>query len=136
VIAGGYFFTAAGNQIAYTITARNTGNTLLDAVMLANAQDTRTCNLGTLSPDNGTPLLDAVCGAANDVPLLYTVTQADVDRGWVDITGTGSARGPSWSGGQTYTDEDVVTVVALQSPAMEVRLIAEPPTLPFPGEHF
>jgi uncharacterized repeat protein (TIGR01451 family) len=125
---------ASGDKIRYTVTARNTGNTQLSSVVLANAQDTTTCNLGTVAPDGGTPLASSVCPAAGSA-LEYTVTQADLDSGSVTIVGAGTAVRPPWTAAsdRTMSTSGQQIVAAFQSPAMQVDLTADFATVSTPG---
>ncbi|WP_460490200.1 DUF7507 domain-containing protein, partial [Belliella aquatica] len=62
--------TAAGEEVVYTLTVTNTGNTTLTDVMLVDAMLNVSENVGTLLP-----------GQSVSRDYTYTVTQADIDNG-------------------------------------------------------
>ncbi len=85
----------AGETIAYTFTVTNTGNVSIGDV----AVDDPTAGTVTCQPTTLAPTEQAVCAA--DDP--YTVTQADVDHGYVHNVATATGTPPG--GGTTTSPE-------------------------------
>ncbi|MFJ4225164.1 hypothetical protein ACIPYT_13105, partial [Microbacterium sp. NPDC089695] len=104
-----------GSTITYSFTARNTGNTTLTAVAIADPLAglspltyTWPGTAGTLAP-----------GQAVTATATYTVTQSDVDAGSVRNTATGTARTPA---GATLTAPSSQSVVSTAASAPAVTL--------------
>ena len=99
---------SVGDTLTYTITATNIGDVTLSNVTV---------------DDDLTGTVDAPCaaslapGGSCSVALQYVVTQADVDAGQIDNTGTVEGTPPS---GPPVVDDDPETVPAPQNPAIDV----------------
>ena len=99
---------SVGDTLTYTITATNIGDLTLSNVTV---------------DDDLTGTVDAPCaaslasGGSCSVALQYVVTQADVDAGQIDNTGTVEGTPPS---GPPVVDDDPETVPAPQNPAIDV----------------
>ena len=104
-----------GSTITYTFTARNSGNTTLTNVAIADPL----AGLSTLAyswPGAAGTLAPAQSVTAT---ATYTVTQADVDAGAVRNTATGTARTPA---GATLTVPSSQSVVSTAASAPAVTL--------------
>ncbi len=112
--AGLASFDAVGDVIDYQFIVTNTGNvTLTNQIgitdpLITGAGGTITCPAPPLAP-----LASVTCTGS------YTVTQADIDAGKVDNTATASD-------GTTTSNEDDVSVPAIQSPAMSLVKTPDP----------
>ena len=105
-------YNSVGDEIDYEIFATNIGNVTLTGVTITDPL------LGTLAC---TPLQPASL-APNGVLTCsgsYTVTQADLDRGFVDNTATADSN-------QTGLVSDTETVTGVQLPALTVNKTATP----------
>lgn len=80
-------YGAAGDLVAFTLAARNTGNTTLTDLVITDAffDPDLSCAIATLAPG----ATDSTCTAT------YTVTQADVDAGSITNTASATANAPS-----------------------------------------
>ncbi|MHA7131971.1 DUF7507 domain-containing protein [Algoriphagus namhaensis] len=99
-------FDSAGDVITYTITATNTGNVTLTNVTITDPLTGLDVNIGTLEP-----------GESESVTTDYTVTQADVDRGFVVNAATGTGETPD---GGNVSGGGEVTVPAVQAPSISL----------------
>ncbi|MBI5161842.1 MAG: DUF11 domain-containing protein, partial [Micrococcales bacterium] len=81
----------AGDVVRFTFGLRNTGNVTLSAISLADTLPGAGTPVVTL-PGGGTTLIP---GATATAYVDYTLTQADVDRGYVDNAGSATATPPS-----------------------------------------
>ncbi|WP_449408277.1 DUF7507 domain-containing protein [Microbacterium maritypicum] len=97
-----------GSTITYTFTARNTGNTTLTSVAIADPLPGLSAltyswpgTAGTLAP------AQAVTATAT-----YTITQADVDAGSVRNTATSTARTPAGAALTVPSSQSVVSTAA------------------------
>jgi uncharacterized repeat protein (TIGR01451 family) len=100
-------FSAAGTLVTYTYMVTNTGNVVLNQIVVTDPMpglSAITCGNGSIQPGNTT-----VCTAT------YTTTQADVDRGSITNTGTASGSPPT---GTPVTHQSSVTIPAVSSPAI------------------
>ena len=100
-------FTAPGTVITYDYLVTNAGNVTLTAVDVTDPMQnlsTVTCPDATLAP-----------GAEEHCTATYTTTQADLDRGSVDNTGTATGTPPA---GSVATDSSTATVPAIQTAAI------------------
>jgi uncharacterized repeat protein (TIGR01451 family) len=99
-------FDAVGDTIAYSYLLTNSGNvTLTGAVSVADDKTTVTCP--TLPTTGLAPAATHTCTAS------YTVTQADLDAGFVLNTASATI-------GATTSPTDQVNVPAVQTPALTV----------------
>ncbi|WP_460490231.1 DUF7507 domain-containing protein, partial [Belliella aquatica] len=98
--------TAAGEEVVYTLTVTNTGNTTLTDVMLVDAMLNVSENVGTLLP-----------GQSVSRDYTYTVIQADIDNG--SIVNVASTQGED-PNGDTPGDEDEVIVEVDQRAGIEI----------------
>ncbi|MBO4423509.1 MAG: hypothetical protein J5879_08720 [Clostridia bacterium] len=107
-----YSYFAAGDTVRYTVTVKNTGNVTIYDVTLSDSPGQLNEGPLTLEPDGSLEYL-----------FTYTVTQADVDAGRLDITA--SAAGVDFYG-SGVTAEDTVTVATTEeaTPALKVWLDA------------
>ncbi len=98
----------AGDTIAYSFAVQNTGTVTLDPVTVDDPKaGAVVCPAGPLAP-----------GATVDCdPVVYTLTQADLDAGTVDNTATASGTPPT---GPTVTNTDSTTTPVEQSPSLEL----------------
>jgi len=96
-----------GDVISYTVTVTNTGNVTLTNVTVTDPLVTNlTCDKATLAPGEM-----ATCTGR------YSITQADIDRGKVDNTATGTGTPPS---GDAVSDTGSATVPIVQNGGMDV----------------
>ena len=101
-------FSAAGVPVTYTYTVTNPGNVTLHSVTVTDPMpglSAITCPNTTLAP--GAPAI--ICTAT------YTTTQADIDRGSINNTGTAAGISPTGAGVQ---DTSAVTIPGAQDPAI------------------
>ncbi|MFW2589811.1 DUF7507 domain-containing protein [Sagittula sp. SSi028] len=102
-------FAAVGDQITYDFTVTNSGNVTLAGPFTVN--DDRignglACDTGPLAP-----------GASVSCAHSYSVTQDDLDDGEVTNTATGNTL---YDGAPVQSDEDSVTVTAIQNPQLAI----------------
>ena len=96
-----------GDLITYTVTATNTGNVTLDPVTVTDPLVTNlTCDKTSLAPGE-----TATCTGT------YAITQADIDRGFVDNTATGTGKPPT---GDNVSDTGSAHVPIAQNGGMDV----------------
>ncbi|MCE1178129.1 MAG: DUF11 domain-containing protein, partial [Micrococcales bacterium] len=117
--------TAAGQTITYTFAAKNTGNTTLTNVKIADPKSGLSaiagCTVGTTSVTNGTATLQP--GQTMTCTATYVATQADVDAGTVTNTATVTGTSPA---GATITATDPETVPIPKTSAIDVTKTATP----------
>ncbi|WP_432470564.1 DUF7507 domain-containing protein [Amphritea sp. HPY] len=104
---------AVGDTITYTYDVENTGN-----VTLTNLQVTDPHS--GLSAISCSPIAQGGTMAPGDTTqcsATYTVTQADVDAGQIDNTGTATGTPPS---GPDVTDDDPLTEPVARNPAIDI----------------
>src|SRR3954453_14686174 len=118
-------FAEAGTPISYTYVVTNNGNVTLTGVRVTDP------HVG-LSPLVCDPTQPATLepGDTMTCEATYTTTQADVNRGSIENTGTATGTTPS---GDTVTDSDTATVTASQAPAITVEKSASPTTFAAAG---
>ena len=104
----------AGSVVRFTFALRNTGNVTLSALSLTDAL-----------PGAGTPVLTLPGGGTTLAPgatatgrVDYTLTQADVDRGYVDNAGSATATPP---GGAPFTVPSNTYRFTTAQPAPAIR---------------
>lgn len=100
-------YTNPGDSIVYDYTVTNTGNDILNNIVIDDSQITGSihCNSTSLEP-NATTLCSAT----------YVVTQADIDAGFVVNIATAS--GQNAAGTTVTSDESSVTVDAIPNPSL------------------
>ncbi len=119
-------YSGPGNTIVYSYLVTNSGTLALNfPVTVADNKATVTCpaNDGG-APNNGNAVLDP--GESITCSASYNVTQADINAGSVTNTATASAAG-------TQSNQDQVTVPAVQSPAMTVVKTSTTTSISAPG---
>ncbi|HVA30485.1 MAG TPA: DUF11 domain-containing protein [Gaiellaceae bacterium] len=103
-------FAADGVLVTYTYTVTNSGNVTLDPVNVTDPMP----GLSALNC-TATKLLP---GKSLTCTATYTTTQADVDSGKVENTGTASGKPPV---GANVTDTSSLSIPANQSPALSLE---------------
>ncbi|MFF1879513.1 DUF11 domain-containing protein [Leifsonia sp. NPDC058230] len=102
--------SGADDQIRYSFTVTNTGNTNLDQLQI---NETTFTGSGTLS-DITCPVADLAPATTTTCTATYTATQTDIDSGAITNTATATAQSPT---GDTVTSsESSVRVAALDAP--------------------
>ncbi len=109
-------YSAAGQQITYTYTITNTGNTNLTPLIT----DDKISGISVM-PETIAPT-DTATGTAT-----YTITQADIDTGFV----TNIAFATS---GTTVSNTAMATVNAINSPALSITKTASPTSVSAAGQ--
>lgn len=99
-------YVQAGDVLTYTLTVTNTGNLTLDNVVVTDELTGTTEDIGTLAP-----------GQTVEIPVTYTVTQADVDAGSVTNSATVTAEDPD---GNPVEDTDDVTINGGQTGSVNI----------------
>ncbi|WP_283774039.1 gliding motility-associated C-terminal domain-containing protein, partial [Aquiflexum sp. TKW24L] len=99
-------FAAVGDVLNYTIVVTNTGNVTLNNISVTDPLTGLNTVIGTLAPL-----------ASESIPTSYTVTQTDLDNGFV--TNRATASGVS-TNDEPVEDSDEITVVASENPSIEV----------------
>ncbi|MDN3205969.1 DUF7507 domain-containing protein, partial [Algoriphagus sediminis] len=97
-------YTTAGEVVEYTLDVSNAGNVTLTNVEVTDPLTGLDQNLGTLIP-----------GESTQVTSTYTVTQADIDFGFIDNVATATALDPN---SQQVEDQDNLTISADQMPGL------------------
>ena len=97
-------YTTAGEIVEYTLDVSNAGNVTLTNVEVTDPLTGLDQNLGTLIP-----------GESTQVTSTYTVTQADIDFGFIDNVATATALDPN---SQQVEDQDNLTISADQMPGL------------------
>ena len=116
---------AVGQDITYTITVTNTGNTTLDNV---SVQDTNAINQTYMSGDtNSNNVLDP--GETWTYQATHTITQSDMDSGYVSNQASATAEDPSNNPVEDTASDDpdtpqpddptITDLTPYQSPQME-----------------
>ncbi|NVK07124.1 MAG: OmpA family protein, partial [Marivivens sp.] len=104
-----------GDEVTWTVTAKNTGNVLLDELSLA---DTLSAGGSTYTLSDATPKITASAATASSLApgesatwtVTYTLTQADINAGELSNTATVTASTPAGSGDVTdVSDSDGAT---------------------------
>jgi uncharacterized repeat protein (TIGR01451 family) len=101
-------FSSAGTHVTYSYQVTNTGNVTLHAVGVSDPMT----GLSAINCGGVTTLAPA---ASVTCTATYTTTQADVDRGSVNNTGTASGTPPT---GTAVTHQSSATIPAVTSPAI------------------
>uniref|UniRef100_UPI00047AB329 DUF7507 domain-containing protein n=1 Tax=Algoriphagus vanfongensis TaxID=426371 RepID=UPI00047AB329 len=113
-------YDEAGDLIRYTVVITNTGNVTLTDVNVTDP---------LVSLDESYPSMAP--GQSYTLTSRYTVTQADVDNGQIDNTASVTGNSPNPA---TVSDEDDVTVIAEQSPAILLEKVADVSTYDEAGD--
>ena len=105
-ITAGTPYSAVGDTISYQYLVTNTGNVTISGISVSDdtTDATPVCDVTTLAP-----------GAVATCTAVYTITQADLDAGFV--TNNASATGTP-AGGDLTDPTDSATAYATQSPAL------------------
>ncbi len=110
-----------GASIEYELTVSNKGNVTLDALSAADAQvGDFTCPEVTLGPSNS-----ATCAAT------YTLTQADVDAGWVAVEVEASGVDPA---GMEVAESDSTLTLVSPDPAIALEKRGDAPAVVTVGD--
>ena len=115
-------FSAPGTPVTYTYAVINSGNITLDPVTVSDPMPSLSalsCTFTSLAP-----------GAGGSCTASYTTTQADVDRGSINNTGTAVGTTPS---GPPATATSSVTIPASQNPGIALTKTASLPDFAAPG---
>ncbi|WP_198669837.1 DUF7507 domain-containing protein [Cognataquiflexum aquatile] len=99
-------FAAVGDVLNYTIVVTNSGNVTLNNVAVTDPLTGLNTTIASLAP-----------AASQSIPTSYTVTQADLDKGFV--TNKATVSGVSTSD-EPIEENDEVTVQASANPGIEV----------------
>ncbi len=118
----------AGQPVAYTYRATNTGNTTLTGLSIT---DTAFSGTGTPSPIM-CPVTTLAPGASTTCTATYTVTQADVDAGSVVNTATASGNPPT--GPPVTSNASTATVLAASVLSLSLAKTAAPATVTSAGQ--
>ncbi len=112
----------AGDLIRYTFTIENTGNVMLSDIVVAD----------TMVTVSGSPIASlAPQQSVSNLTGVYEVTQADIDRGFVENLGTATAKDPQQNSleRQSRAQDGTAgnpTVISLEpNPIIEVDLVGE-----------
>ena len=107
-------YSTVGQNITYTYNVTNSGNVNITGPI--NVTDTI---IGTITiSNNGLAPGHSVTGTAN-----YTITQADIDNGYVNNTAFATGR---FRNDTVTSNPDNATVIAVQNPALLIVKIASP----------
>uniref|UniRef100_UPI0035940203 DUF7507 domain-containing protein n=1 Tax=Aquiflexum sp. TaxID=1872584 RepID=UPI0035940203 len=108
-------FAAPGDELNYTITVTNTGNTTLENISVVDPLTGLNTTITVLAP-----------GASQDINTTYAVNQDDIDAGSVSNTATASV-------GDISVSDDVL-VNATQSPALAISKAVTETTFAAPSD--
>ena len=129
-VTSGSPFARAGDKIAYSLKATNTGNLTLTNVTINDPLLGGKLTNCTPSDQNPGPTLAP--GASVTCTATYTVTQADVDAGKVDNTAT--TKGTPPRGLPDVTDTDSKSVPGNSPAAIDLVKKADPTTYTAAGQ--
>ncbi len=113
-------YTTAGEEVEYTFVVTNTGNVTLTNVEVSDPLFGLTFGPVTLAPN-----------VQETFTHTYTVTQAAIDSGTVVNLATATALDTN---GDPVSDDDGETIIAIQSPSIELIKSALPATYSTAGE--
>lgn len=116
-------YDAVGDPIGFSFLVTNTGNVALTGL---GVQEGAFTGSGALT-DVQCPSTELDAGESLTCTAGYTATQADIDRG--DVSNTATAFAQTSAGVPIESDPSTVDVVAVQSPALELRKTASPATV-------
>ena len=94
-----------GQTLTYTIILSNTGNVTLTNILVTDPLTGLSRSVSSLAP-----------GASNTITENYTITQDDLNRGYVDNTATASCN----FGGSTLSDRASIRVTGSQNPRLTI----------------
>ena len=98
-------YSAVGQSLTYTIVLSNTGNVTLTSILVTDPLTGLSRSVSSLAP-----------GASNTITENYTITQDDLNRGYVDNTATASCN----FGGSTLSDRASIRVTGSQNPRLTI----------------
>jgi gliding motility-associated-like protein/uncharacterized repeat protein (TIGR01451 family) len=110
---------AAGQEVTYTLTVTNTGNTTLAGVTISDPLTGFSENVGSMVP-----------GQVVVRETTYVVTQADIDNGSI----VNVADVFAFSGQTQVSDEDDAVVEAIQLPSINMDKTADPTSVDAAGQ--
>ena len=116
-------YSAPGTLVTYSYKVTNTGNVTLDPVTVTDP-------MVGLSPIS-CPATSLAPWVSETCTATYTTTQADVDRGSLENTGTATGTPPS---GPPVTAQSSVCIPAVQTPSISVVKSADVPTVSAVGQ--
>ncbi len=118
-------YTAAGDVIDYRFDVSNTGNITIEGVQVSDTLE----GLSALTCTPAAPF-DLAPGASANCTATYTVTQADVDRGFIpnEATATGTD-----TAGQPAGDTAASTLNATRTPGITIEKTADVTSFATPG---
>lgn len=126
-VAGVKTYTTPGDELEYSITVVNAGNTTLFDVSVSDD----TADRGSLSCDAPLPG-ELLPGAVVTCAAGHTITQADIDDGAVANTATATGQDPA---GDPVLARDTATVTAEQHPSIDItKSAAVDPTVVGPDD--
>ncbi len=120
--------TAAGEEITYTFTVRNTGNVTLRDVTVTEGEFTGTGELGPVICPAAAMSLEP--DAEVDCRASYTLTQADVDAGGVTNSATATGTPPDGAAPPVSAPSEVALPI---DPAATPPATSPPSSTPAPG---
>ena len=98
-------FQNVGDDIHYTVIVTNTGNVILTNIDVTDPLTNLNETIPSLAP-----------GASVQFTTTHSITQGDIDAGEVQNTATAAYT----YAGEDYTEEDEVTVSAIQGPDLSI----------------
>jgi uncharacterized repeat protein (TIGR01451 family)/gliding motility-associated-like protein len=113
-------YDQAGDAISYTLTVTNSGNLILNDVVITDPLTNLTYNVGTLVPQQSATINET-----------YSVSQADVDAGSVVNIATATAKD---SQGADKLTTATATVTSIQTPGISLTKEANPTTYSQSGD--
>ena len=116
-------FWAPATSVTYSYKVTNTGNVTLDPVTVTDPMP----GLSAIS----CPATSLAPGISETCTATYTTTQADVDRGSLENTGTATGTPPS---GPDVTAQSSVCIPAVQTPSISVIKSSSVPTVSTVGQ--
>jgi uncharacterized repeat protein (TIGR01451 family) len=112
----------AGDKTHYTFVVTNTGNVTLTGVKVTDPLTSLDCSVGTLAPGQSD---SSTCTAA------YTLTQSDIDLGFVSSTATATGTPPH---GDDVSADDTATVTLPAAPSLQLTKETSTATYTHPGD--
>ncbi|WP_373396608.1 hypothetical protein V8V91_17825 [Algoriphagus halophilus] len=113
-------FTTAGEILNYTITVTNTGNVTLNSVQVQDPTTGLAVNINTMAPKQ-----------IETYTTVYTVTQDDLNQGFVENTASTSARGTR---GEPVSDSETIKLAGSNNPNLVFTKTATPASVSALGE--